>query len=264
MSIGPLESLLRIDGKIALVTDSGGCGSLDVAPLLARAGAQVIIADRDAAAAQALAREAGPDACAIPTDIESEPAILALFTAIKSRFGQLDILVNCAGLTANAPLTETTMAQYDEMQSVNLRATFMLMREAVGMMRDQGTGGRIVNISTIGTLHPVLNGNAAYAATRTGVTGMTKAVALDHAKDGIRANLVLPGAVHGKTRFHASTAARLTGGSSLTGPITEPGRLPFGYGNGQDIAAAVLYLCGPSGAYITGQSIVLDGGFLLT
>ena len=82
--IAPLESLLRIDGKIALVTDSGGCGSPDVAPLLARAGAQVIIADHDAAAVQTLARENG------------------------------------AGLTANAPLTETAMPQYDKMQSINL------------------------------------------------------------------------------------------------------------------------------------------------
>lgn len=259
-----LESLLRIDGKIALVTDSGGCGSLDVAPLLARAGARVIIADRDAAATQALAEKTGPDACAIPTDIESEQGVLALFAAIKSRFGRLDILVNCAGLTANASLTETTMAEYDEMQSVNLRATFMLMREAVRLMREQGTGGRIVNISTIGVLHPVLNGNAAYGATRTGVTGLTKAVALDFAADGIRANLVMPGAVHGKTRFHASTQARLAGGATLTGPIMEPGRLPYGYGNGEDIAAAVLYLCGPASAYITGQAIILDGGFLLT
>jgi len=261
---GSLESLICIDGKIALVTDSGACGSIDVAPLLAKAGATVIIADKDAENAKALAAEIGDSACAITTDIESETSVLALFDAVRARFGRLDILVNCAGLTANAPLAETTMAQYDEMQSVNLRATFMLMREGVKLMQLNGRGGRIVTITTIGALHPVLNGNVAYGASRAGVTAMTKSIALDHAADGIRANLVMPGAVYGKTRFHADSQARLDAGASLTGPILQPGRLPFGMGNGQDIAAAVLYLVGPASSYITGQSIVLDGGFLLT
>jgi NAD(P)-dependent dehydrogenase (short-subunit alcohol dehydrogenase family) len=172
--------------------------------------------------------------------------------------------VNCAGLSANAPLIETAMAHYDEMQSVNLRATFMLMREAVRLMKAGGHGGRIVSITTIGALHPVLNGNVAYGASRAGVTAMTKSIALDHAADGIRANLVMPGAVYGKTRFHTDTQARLADGAHLSGPIQQPGRLPYGMGDGQDIAAAVLYLVGPSSSYITGQSIVLDGGFLVT
>jgi NAD(P)-dependent dehydrogenase (short-subunit alcohol dehydrogenase family) len=113
-------------------------------------------------------------------------------------------------------------------------------------------------------LHPVLNGNVAYGASRAGVTAMMKSIALDHAADGIRANVVMPGAVYGKTRFHADSQARLALGGSLTGPIQQPGRLPFGMGNGQDIATAVLYLVGPASTYITGQSIVLDGGFLVT
>jgi NAD(P)-dependent dehydrogenase (short-subunit alcohol dehydrogenase family) len=261
---GSLDSLFRIDGKIALVTDSGGCGSIDVAPLLAKAGATVIIADKDAEKTTALAATIGDSACAIATDIESETSVLALFEAVRARFGRLDILVNCAGLTANAPLPETTMAHYDEMQSVNLRATFMLMRESVKLMQSSGQGGRIVSITTIGTLHPVLSGNVAYGASRAGVTAMTKSIALDHAADGIRANVVMPGAVYGKTRFHADSQARLAAGGSLTGPIQQPGRLPFGMGNGQDIATAVLYLVGPASSYITGQSIVLDGGFLVT
>jgi NAD(P)-dependent dehydrogenase (short-subunit alcohol dehydrogenase family) len=261
---GSLESLLRIDGKVALVTDSGGCGSIDVAPLLAKAGATVIIADKDVEKTKALAEEIGDAACAIATDIECEKSVLALFAAVRARFGRLDILVNCAGLTANAPLPETTMAHYDEMQSVNLRATFMLMREGVKMLQMSGQGGRIVTISTIGALHPVLNGNVAYGATRAGVMAMTKSIALDYAAEGIRANLVMPGAVAGKTRFHADSQARVAAGASFTGPILQPGRLPFGMGNGQDIATAVLYLVGPASSYITGQSIVLDGGFLLT
>lgn len=265
---GMLDSLFRLDGKIALVTDSGGCSSIDVTPLLASAGARVVIADRDPLATADLAASidaSGEHAIALPTDIESEPAVAALFETVREQFGGLDILVNCAGLSANQALLETSMAQYDAMQSVNLRATFMLMREAVRLMLTTGHGGRIVNITTIGAVHPVLHGNAGYGASRAGVTAMTRAIALDHARDGILANIVMPGAVYGKTRFHDTTQLRLESGGALTGPAMDrEGRLPLGMGTGRDIAAAVLYLVGPSGGYITGQAITLDGGFLLT
>jgi NAD(P)-dependent dehydrogenase (short-subunit alcohol dehydrogenase family) len=265
---GLLDSLFRLDGKIALVTDSGGCSSIDVAPMLASAGARIIIADRDPRATADLANSidpSGENAIAVPTDIELETSVAALFETVQERFGGLDILVNCAGLTANQTLLETSMAQYDAMQSLNLRATFMLMREAVRLMLATGRGGRIVNITTIGAVHPVLNGNAGYGASRAGVTAMTRAIALDHARDGILANIVMPGAVYGKTRFHETTQHRLQAGGTLTGPAMDrEGRLPLGMGTGRDIAAAVLYLAGPSGGYITGQTITLDGGFLLT
>jgi meso-butanediol dehydrogenase/(S,S)-butanediol dehydrogenase/diacetyl reductase len=264
---GLLDELFRIDGKVAVVSDSGACSSIDVAPVLAAAGARVVIADRDAKAIAALAARIDPTGervLAIATDIESEASIVALFEAVQARFGRLDILVNCAGVTAMQPLIETTLEQFDKLHAVNLRSTFMLMREGVRAMKAAGNGGRIVNITTIGSLHPVLHGNAAYAASRAGVTGMTRSIALDCSGEGIRANLVLPGAVEGKTRFHAATERRLQAGDKLVGPIMGPGRLPFGMGTGRDIAAAVLYLVGPSASYITGQALTLDGGFLLT
>src|ERR1700678_2074036 len=183
---GSLDALFRIDGKIALVTDSFACSSIDVAPMLARAGARVIIADRDPRAAEDLAASIDPSgeaAIAMPTDIESEPAVVALFAAVRKNYGHLDILVNCAGLNSNQTLPETSMAQYDAMQSLNMRATFMLMRGAVQLMLAAGQGGRIVNITTIGAVHPVLHGNAGYGASRAGVTAMTRAIALDHARD---------------------------------------------------------------------------------
>jgi NAD(P)-dependent dehydrogenase (short-subunit alcohol dehydrogenase family) len=130
-------------------------------------------------------------------------------------------------------------------------------------MRVASEGGRIVNVTTMGTLHPVLHGNAAYAASRAGVIAMTRSIAFDYAKERILANTVHPGAVRSKTRFHETLQARLAAGHAF-GPGADPNRLPLGMGNGRDIAAAVLYLVGPSGGYITGQSIVLDGGFLIS
>ena len=262
-----LDELFRIDGKIAVVSDSGACSSPDVAPVLAAAGATVIIADKDEQKTAALARSIDPSGArviAIPTDIESEASVLALFEQVAARFGRLDILVNCAGVTANQDLLETSLELFDEQQSVNQRATFLLMREGVRLMRAAGNGGRIVNVTTMGTLHPVLHGNAAYAASRAGVVAMTRSIAFDYARERILANTVHPGAVRSKTRFHESLQARLAAGGAMTGPGADPNRLPLGMGNGRDIAAAVLYLVGPSGGYITGQSIVLDGGFLIS
>ena len=262
-----LDDLFRIDGKVAVVSDSGACSSPDVAPVLAAAGATVVIADKDAQKTADLARSIDSDGkrvIAIPTDIESEPSVLRLFEQVSARFGRLDILVNCAGVTANLDLLETSLELFDDQQSVNQRSTFLLMREGVRLMRAAGNGGRIVNVTTMGTLHPVLYGNAAYAASRAGVVAMTRSIAFDYARERILANTVHPGAVRSKTRFHESLQARLAAGGAMTGPGTDPDRLPLGMGNGRDIAAAVLYLVGPSGGYITGQSLVLDGGFLIS
>jgi len=262
-----LDALFRIDGKLAVVADSGACASPDVAPVLAAAGARVVIADRDAEKATTLARSidaSGTQVIAIPTDIESESSVVSLFEQVRTQFGRLDILVNCAGVTANEELLETSLELFDAMQSVNQRATFLTLREGVRVMRAAGNGGRIVNVTTMGTLHPVLHGNAGYAASRAGVVAMTRSVAFDFARENILANTVHPGAVRSKTRFHESLQARLARGGTLSGPGTDPNRLPLGMGNGRDIAAAVLYLVGPSGGYITGQSIVLDGGFLIS
>ena len=95
---------------------------------------------------------------------------------------------------------------------------------------------------------------------------MSRSIALDHARDGIRVNSVLPGAIASKTRFHQTTLDAMAAGYKLTGPATDDPerRLPFGMGEGSDIAPAVLYLASPASRYMTGQTITLDGGFLLT
>lgn len=267
MRLERFNQLFGIEGKIAVVTDCGGLASKEVGPMLADAGATVIVADRDTASANAIVeqiRAAGGQGEAIATDVEKETDVVALFQQVRAQHGACDILVNCAGLNANQPFTETTTAIWDEVMSVNLRATFFCMREAVKLMLDAKRGGRIVSITTIGSERPVLHGNGVYGPSRGGVTNLTKNVAYDHAKDGILANLVLPGAVMGKTRFHESTLAAMQGGYKLSGSGTDPNHLPLGMmKDPTDIAAAVLFLVGPSASYITGTAITLDGGFFL-
>ena len=267
MRLDRLKDLFGIEGKIAVITDCGGLASRDVGPVLADAGATVVVADRDAQSAAAIVEQikaAGGEAQAIVTDVEQEAQVIALFDQVRKQYGRCDILVNCAGLNANQPLTETTTAIWDEVMSVNLRSTFFCMREAVRLMLEAKRGGRIVSITTIGSERPVLHGNSAYGPSRGGVTNLTQNVAYDYAKDGILANLVLPGAVMGKTRFHESSLAAMQAGYKLSGSGTDPNHLPLGMmKDPTDIAAAVLYLVGPSGSYITGSAITLDGGFFI-
>lgn len=269
MNTDTLVNLFGLSGKVAVITDSGGLSSIDIAPLLADAGATVVLVDQYAEKGNALAQQitdSGGDAWSYPADIENEAAVIEVFEKISERFGKFDILVNCAGVTANQALLDTTLEQFDNLHSINTRSTFILMREAVRIMQRLGQGGSIVNITTMGTLHPVLNGNAAYAPSRIAVTGMSRSIALDHARDGIRVNCVLPGAIASKIRFHQTTVDAMASGYKLTGPATDDPqrRLPFGMGSGADIAPAVLYLASGASRYMTGESITLDGGFLLT
>ena len=267
MTATVLQQLFGIEGKTAVVTDSGGNSSSDIAPVLAAAGARVVVADKDPAKLQAIVEQiaaAGGQAKAIATDVESEAAVVSLFNQVAETWGGPDIVVNCAAMTNNGPLTEFTEAAWDEVMSVDLKSVFFCMREAIMHMLKDGKGGRIVNITTMGAMHPVLIGNGAYGAARAGVTGLSRAAALDYANNRILVNCVLPGAVPGKVRFHPDTAARVQAGK-LAGPGTDAERRrPLGWGSPRDIAAAVLYLVGPSGSYMTGQSIVLDGGFLIS
>jgi NAD(P)-dependent dehydrogenase (short-subunit alcohol dehydrogenase family) len=267
MRIERLRQLFGIEGKIAVITDSGGLSSKDVGPVLADAGAAVIVADSDTQSANAIVEQiksTGGQAQALATNIEKEAEVVALFERVRKEHGRCDILVNCAGVNANQPITDTTTAVWDEVYSVNARATFLCMREAVKLMLEAGNGGRIVSITTIGSERPVLYGNGAYNSSRGAVTLLTRSTAYDYAKHGILANVILPGAVVGKTRFHETTLARLQAGGSLAGSGTDPNHLPLGMmKDPTDIGAAVLFLVGPSASYITGATLALDGGFLI-
>lgn len=262
-----LQQLFGLEGKLAVVTDSGRNSSVDVAPMLAAAGARVVVADREAADVDPIVERivaAGGEASGIVTDVENEASVVGLFDAVAAKWGSPDIVVNCAAMTNNQPLTDFTEAAWDELMSIDLKSVFFCMREAIRHMTAAGRGGRIVNITTMGSVHPVLHGNGAYGAARAGVTGLVRSAAFDYARDRILINCVLPGAIPGKVRFHPDTQARAQAGE-LSGPGTDKERrLPLGWGDPRDIAAAVLYLAGPSGSYITGQAISLDGGFLIT
>jgi len=262
-----VDALFTLKDKVALLTDVGGTGSKEVAQLLADAGAKVVIADRAFAAAKSHAaeiNEAGGKAVAKDVDIESEAAVIALFEEVVRELGQLDIVVNCVGMHGARLVTETSAEQWDAMHSVNLRSTFFCVREAVKHMSAAGRGGRIVNITTIGTQHPVRRGNAAYGSSRLAVTALSRNVALDHLHEGILVNIVHAGGIAGKCPDLPQMPPQTPAVKPPFDPAGGGTRMPFGGGHMVDVAAAVLYLVSPAGRYMTGQSVIVDGGFLLT
>lgn len=256
--IPDIAHILDLTGKVAIVTGAASGMGAETARYLAGAGASVVAADWNGPGAEAMAAElnkAGVKALAVTVDISDEASVLRMMERVKDQFGRLDILVNNAGIQNRALLADMSVEYWDQVQAVNLRGTFLCLREAAKMMRGNG-GGTIVNISSVGSLHPNLAGLGAYGPSKAGVNQLTRNAAFEFAQDGIRVNAVLPGGVITE------------GGMKATGTVPS-GRAvempPLGrIGQPRDIAALVLFLAGPAASYITGQTFIADGGFLVS
>lgn len=254
-----IAALFGLQNKCAVVTGGGAGIGRSVARLLAKAGARVVVADVNVATALVVAGElnaaAAGSAVGISCDVSSESSVVALFDATVQQFGAVDILVNVAGIYPKTPFLETSAEKWDRIHAVNLRGTFLCMREAIKRMKAAGTGGSIVNISSVASLQPVIHDNCDYGATKAGVNNLTKTAAYEFAADKIRVNAVLPGGV-------ATERALEFTGKIPTGPITQPGRVPLGrMGEPEDVANAVLFFAGSASSYVTGQLLAVDGGF---
>ena len=254
-----VASLFNLDQKVAVVTGAGSGIGRETALLLASAGAVVVAADLNEDAARQTVEQiksASGNAIAVKVDIGNEASIMAMYEAVQSKLGHVDILVNNAGIYPKTPFVETSSEKWDKVLGVNLRGTFLCMREAVKRMKSAKNGGSIVNISSVASLQPVIFDNGDYGASKAGVNNLTKVAALEFAADRIRVNAVLPGGVA------TEGAAASTKAHQASGPITQPGRMPLGrIGVASDIAQAVLFFASPASSYVTGQLLAVDGGF---
>jgi NAD(P)-dependent dehydrogenase (short-subunit alcohol dehydrogenase family) len=255
--LGPLFGL---EGRVAAVTGAAEGMGHEIANLLARCGASVAILDRNSGGAAEVARaidHRGGRALAIGMDLADEKSIVAAIREAAQRFGGIDILVNCAGIQNRELLVDTSTELWDLVHDVNSRGLFVCVREAARIMRAAGRGGRIINISSMGSIHPVMPGLAAYNASKAAVNALTRSAALELSGDGITVNAILPGAV--ATAGAAKAPGPMPSGRVVAGP-PPLGRLA----TPADIATAVLFLAGGGAAAITGQTLCIDAGYLLS
>jgi NAD(P)-dependent dehydrogenase (short-subunit alcohol dehydrogenase family) len=254
-----VAALYDLQGLVALVTGGAEGMGKEVCRLLASAKATVAVADINLPSAEVTAREirdAGGKARAWPFDLTAEESVVELVRGVRQTFGRLDILVNVAGIQDREMLTETSLNLWDKIHHTNLRGPFLSIREVAKVMRADGTKGRIVNISSMGSLHPIFDGLAAYNSSKAGLNGLTRNAAYELAGDGINVNAILPGntTTAGQARS-PGPPIDLAKIRNLTPPLGRTGKV-------SDIASAVLFLVAPASEWITGQTLVVDGGHL--
>ena len=243
-----------LNSKTAIVTGGGkGIGRV-IALGLAKAGANVVVCSRTLPDLEGTSQEIekmGRDSLAIVADVTKKEDIENLVVKTKERFGSIDVLVNNAATSYLRPLMKLREEGWDSIFDTNLKAVFLLSREAAKVMMEQN-GGRIINITTVGAEKPEA-GMGAYSASKAGLKMLTKSMALEWGRYNINVNAVGPGLT--KTEFskplwsNPDMLKKISGGIPL-GRIAEPG----------DIVGAVVFLASDAASYITSQSIYVSGG----
>jgi len=243
-------------GKVAIVTGGGRGIGRALALKLANSGAKVVVASRTAAELAAVVEEiksGGGKAFAQPTDLMSGEQISALAEAAVNAYGRIDILINNAARSFLRPLMDLREDGWDKIFGVNCKAVFLLSRAAAKIMSEKG-GGRIINISTVGAVRGG-SGMAVYHASKAALNMLTKCMAVEWAPLNINVNAVGPGLT--KTDFSRALWENPEIEKMISAKIPK-GRLA----DPADIVGAALFLCSDDSAYITGETIYVDGGTL--
>ena len=248
----------ELHGKIGIVTGGTSGIGRDTAVLFAKTGAKVVVAGRREAKGKKtldLVRVAGGDGLFVQTDVSRATEVQVLVRKTVEKFGRLDVAFNNAGIEgAWSPIAEQSEKDWDRTIDINLKGVWLCLKYEIQQMLKQGGGGAILNMASVAGFIGSA-GAAAYCASKHGVMALTKTAALENARSSIRVNVVCPAVIEtpmGERLWGAPEAKKFALGLH---PI---GR----FGTAMEIAEAVVWMCSDRASFMTGQSLVLDGGFL--
>lgn len=242
-----------LTGKVAIVTGGNGGIGYGIASGLARAGARVVIAARQAektAKAVAALQGRGAEALGVTTDVQDETSVRTMVKTTVEAFGGVHILVNNAGINIRKAPQDYTLDEWQSVLNVNLTGVFLCAREVYAPMVKAG-GGKIINI---GSMTSIFGSNVApaYSASKGGVVQLTKSLAVFWAKDNIQVNAILPGWIH----------TDLTASASPERYQAIQSRIPHGrWGKPDELAGTAIYLASAASDYVTGVALPVDGGY---
>ena len=248
--------MFSLDGKVALITGGNGGIGLGMAQGLARAGARVVIAARNAqksADAVASLQALGSDSFALEADVTNEASVAALFAQVAERCGRLDILVNNAGTTVRKPVDQLALAEWHQVMDTNLTSAFLCCRAAHPLMKQAG-GGKIINIGSMMSIFGAPYAPA-YGASKGGIVQLTRAMAASWAADQIQVNAILPGWI--ATDLTQAAREQVPGLNERVIARTAAGR----WGQPADLAGTAVFLASAASDFVTGTAIPVDGGY---
>ena len=248
----------ELNGKIGIITGGTSGIGREAAVLFAKAGAKVVVAGRREVEGKEtidLVRTAGGEGLFVKTDVSRAADVEALVRKTVEKFGRLDVAFNNAGIEGNwLPIVEQPEEDWDRTVDINLKGVWLCLKHEIRQMLKQGGGGAIVNMASVAGLMGS-SGAATYCASKHGVMGLTKSAALETARNGIRINVVCPAVIE------TPMADRIFGEPEMNKFAL--GLHPIGrFGTPREVAEAVVWMCSDRASFMTGQSLVLDGGLL--
>ena len=248
--------MFNLDGKVALITGGNGGIGLGMAQGLARAGARVVIAARNAqksAEAVASLQALGSDSFALEADVTNEASVAALFAQVAERCGRLDILVNNAGTTVRKPVDQLALDEWNQVMDTNLTSAFLCCRAAHPLFKQAG-GGKVINIGSMMSIFGAPYAPA-YGASKGGIVQLTRAMAASWAADQIQVNAILPGWI--ATDLTQAAREQVPGLNERVIARTAAGR----WGQPADLAGTAVFLASAASDFVTGTAIPVDGGY---